>query len=328
MRVVVAGAGGRSLTRGDHGQRGGGWRPHLALVAVQLFFGTWPIVGKIVLRALPSTTLAAARVLGGALAFLILSRSFKRIAAAGRTDYLRFALYGLLGVALNQLLFIKGLSLTTVINANLLGTMIPVFTLAGSVVLGRESFSPRVALGLAVAAFGAAYLINPFGADFSESSTAGNLLLVANAFFYGLYLALSQDAIRRYGAMTVLTWMFLLANVVTLPVGLYSLKDVQPAGVGTTVWLALLYIVVVPTVLTYYLNAWALGRVEPSVVAVYIYLQPLIALALAPLVLGERPGSRTLVSALLIFAGVGIVTIKRRSREFEEVSERPDATGR
>ncbi|HLL73972.1 MAG TPA: DMT family transporter [Pyrinomonadaceae bacterium] len=305
-----------------------GLRPHLALVAVQLFFGTWPIVGKLVLRAMPATTLAAARVFGGAVAFLLLSRSLKRIAAARRSDYLRFALYSLLGVALNQLLFIKGLSLSTVINANLLGTMIPIFTLAGSVALGRESFSSRVALGLTVAALGAAYLVNPFGADFSQSSTTGNLLLVANAFFYGLYIAISQDAIRRYGAMAVLTWMFLMANVVTLPVGLYSLKDVQLANIGAHVWLALLYIVAVPTVLTYYLNAWALGRVEPSVVAVYIYLQPLIALAFAPLVLGERPGSRTFVAAALIFAGVGVVTIRRRSRVFEEVSERPDALGR
>ena len=305
-----------------------GLRPHLALVAVQLFFGTWPIVGKIVLRAMPATTLAAARVFGGAVAFLILSGSLKRLGRASRSDYLKFALYGLLGVALNQLLFIKGLSLSTVINANLLGTMIPVFTLVASVALGRESFSGRVALGLAVAAAGAAYLVNPFGADFSQSSTAGNLLLVANAFFYGLYIAISQDAIRRFGALVVITWMFVFANIVTLPVGLYSLKDVQLTGIEPHVWLALLYIVVVPTVLTYYLNAWALGRVEPSVVAVYIYMQPLIALAFAPLVLGERLGPRTFVSALLIFAGVGVVTLRRRSRVFEEVSERPDALGR
>ncbi|HEY9285163.1 MAG TPA: DMT family transporter [Pyrinomonadaceae bacterium] len=305
-----------------------GLRPHLALVAVQIFFGTWPIVGKIVLRAMPSTTLAAARVFGGAVAFLLLSRSFKRIAVARRADYFKFALYGLLGVALNQLLFIKGLSLSTVINANLLGTMIPVFTLAGSLALGRESFSARVALGLAVAALGAAYLVNPFGADFSQSSTTGNLLLVANACFYGLYIAISQDAIRRYGALVVITWMFVMANAVTLPVGLYSLKDVRLADIEAHVWLALLYIVAVPTVLTYYLNAWALGRVEPSVVAVYIYMQPLIALALAPLVLGERPGPRTFVAAALIFAGVGVVTIRRRSRALEEVSERPDALGR
>jgi drug/metabolite transporter (DMT)-like permease len=73
------------------------------------------------------------------------------------------------------------------------------------------------------------------------------------------------------------------------------------------------------------LNAWALGRVAPTVVAVYVYLQPIIGLALAPLILGESLNARVWVASLLIFTGVGIVTIRRRSRVLEEVSERPDA---
>jgi drug/metabolite transporter (DMT)-like permease len=69
--------------------------------------------------------------------------------------------------------------------------------------------------------------------------------------------------------------------------------------------------------------------VPPSTVAVYIYLQPLIAFAVAPLVLGEEEqwAWRTGVSALLIFAGVAVVTLGSRSRVMEEVSEHPDALG-
>jgi drug/metabolite transporter (DMT)-like permease len=94
-------------------------------------------------------------------------------------------------------------------------------------------------------------------------------------------------------------------------------------------WGSVLYIIFVPTVGAYYLNAWALMRVAPSTVAVYIYLQPLIAFALAPLVLGanEQANRRTLVAALLIFAGVAVVTWGARSRAVEEVSERPEALG-
>ncbi len=90
-------------------------------------------------------------------------------------------------------------------------------------------------------------------------------------------------------------------------------------------WLAVIYIVLVPTVIAYYVNAWALGRVAPSVVAIYIYLQPLLAFGLAPLVLGEKWNSRTIVACALIFAGVAVVTIHGRSRAVEEVSEQPDA---
>jgi drug/metabolite transporter (DMT)-like permease len=93
------------------------------------------------------------------------------------------------------------------------------------------------------------------------------------------------------------------------------------------VWLAVGYIILVPTVGAYYLNAWALARVAPSTVAVYIYLQPLIAFALAPLVLGESGNRRTWIAAALIFAGVAVVTWRARNRVMEEVLEHPDALG-
>ncbi|HEX8160625.1 MAG TPA: DMT family transporter [Pyrinomonadaceae bacterium] len=305
-----------------------GVRPHLALVAVQLFFGTWSIVGKIVLRYLPSTGLVAIRIAGGTLAFLIIRRGAKSLRLDRRSDYARVALYSLLGVALNQLLFVKGLSLSTAINANLLGTMIPVFTLLAGVALGYERFSLRVVVGVAVAACGAVYLVNPFRASFSGATTLGNLLLISNSFCYGLYLAISQDAIRRYGALTVITWVFIFGCVFTLPVGGYHLAHVPLARLPPAVWLAILYIVLVPTVGAYYLNAWALGRVAPSVVAVYVYLQPVVGFALAPFVLGEQLDAHVWVATALIFAGVGFVITRRRTPAFDEVSERPDALGR
>jgi drug/metabolite transporter (DMT)-like permease len=302
-----------------------GARPHLALVAVQLFFGTWPIVGKLVLVVVPATGLVAFRTVGATLAFLFLRRHTGRFRLERRSDYGRIALYSVLGVVLNQLLFVKGLALSTAVNATLLGTMIPVFTLLVAVLLGRERFSARVALGVVVAACGVIYLVNPRGADFSGAHIVGNLFLIANCAFYGAYIALSQDVIRRYGALRVITWVFLFACIVTLPLGAFHLSRVPFAELGWRIWLSIIYIVLVPTVGAYYLNAWALGRVTPTVVAVYVYLQPVIGLALAPLVLGESLNARVWVASLLIFTGVGIVTIRRRSRVLEEVSERPDA---
>jgi drug/metabolite transporter (DMT)-like permease len=302
-----------------------GLAPHLALVAVQVFFGTWPIVGKIVLRVVPSTGLVALRVVGATLAFIFLQRNAKRFWLERRSDYARIALYSLLGVVLNQLLYVKGLSLSTAVNATILGTMIPVFALLVAVLLGREKFSARVATGVVVAACGAIYLVNPSGADFSGARTLGNLCLVANCIFYGAYIAISQDTIRRYGALLVITWVFIFACIATLPLGAYNLAHVPLAHIGWKVWLSIIYIVLVPTVGAYYLNAWALGRVAPSVVAVYIYLQPLIGLALAPLILGESLNARIWVASALIFVGVGVVTLRRRTRDFNEVSERPDA---
>ena len=303
-------------------------KPHAALIGVQLIFGSWPVVGKIALRYLPSTGLVALRVVGATIAFLLIRRVVGGTRIEHKSDYARLALYSLLGVVLNQFLFVKGLELSTAINSALLGTTIPIFTLLVSIVLGYESGSWRIAAGLLLAAGGVVYLINPAQASFTRETNIGNIILLFNSMAYGVYIAISQSMIKRYGALTVITWIFVFGSIVTLPVGGYQLSKIPLADVPSSAWFAMLYIIIVPTVAAYYLNAWALGRVVPSVVAIYIYLQPLIAFAVAPLILGENLNSRTWLAAALIFAGVALVMVRSSSRAIEEVSERPEALGR
>ena len=294
--------------------RTGGAGAHVALVAVQVIFGTWPIFGKVALRALPSTGLVAIRAAGAAAAFLLITRALGRLVVPRRGDLARLALYSLLGVVLNQFMYVKGLALSTVVNATLLSTSIPVFTLLVSASLGYERLTARSALGTALAAAGVALLVDPFRADFSGQTTLGNILLVANTVAYGAYIAVSQDVFRRLGALNAMTWVFVFGGLACLPFGGYYLAQTDAGAVGREVWLTVVYIVLVPTVGAYYLNAWALGRVAPSTVAAYIYLQPLVGFALAPIFLGagERPGPRHGFAAALIFAGVGVVTLRRR----------------
>jgi len=178
-------------------------------------------------------------------------------------------------------------------------------------------------IGLAVA--GVVYLVDPFRASFSAQTTLGNILIIANSLCYGAYIAVSSDLVKRYGALNVITWLFLIGAVVTLPFAAHAWSADGLTSVSVSAWVVVVYIVLLPTVGAYYLNAWALTRVTPSIVAIYIYLQPLLAFGLAPLVLGESWNSRTLVACALIFAGVAVVTIRSRSRAIEEVSEHPDA---
>jgi drug/metabolite transporter (DMT)-like permease len=301
--------------------------PHVALLAVQVIFGTWPVLGKIALRAVPSTGLVAIRVGGAAVSFLLLMGLRGRLVVPARRDLARLALYSLLGVVFNQFLYVKGLSLSTAVNAALINATIPVFTLLVGALLGRERLTARVTLGTLVAAAGVVYLIDPLRASLGGDTMKGNLLLVANTFCYGAYLAVSQDVFKRYGALTAMTWLFAMGALAAVPFGGYHLAQTDFSNVGLLVWLVLVYTVLAQTVGAYYLNAWALERVPPSTVAVYIYLQPLFAFVVAPLLLGagEMPGLRHAVATLLIFVGVAAVTLGRRGRFEEEVSEHPDA---
>jgi drug/metabolite transporter (DMT)-like permease len=300
-------------------------RPHLALIAVQVMFGTWPVFGKVVLRSMSSVSLVTFRIFGAAIVFSLFQRRLGELRRLPKRVIAWLVVSSLLGVVANQLLYVKGLSLTTAINATLLSTTIPVFTLAVSIALGYDRLSIRHVVGIALAAAGVIYLVDPWRGSFGAQTTLGNLLIVTNSFCYGAYIAISRDLFRRYGALNVITWIFLIGALVTLPIAGYSWSAAGLATISKGVWLTIAYIILVPTVGAYYLNSWAIMRVSPGVVAIYIYLQPLVAFGLAPMILGESWNSRTIVACALIFAGVAIVTVRAHSRAAEEVSEHPDA---
>ncbi len=301
------------------------YRPHLALVAVQVLFGSWPLMGKVILRSVSVTSLVALRLIGAALALAFLQRQLKPLLKMPRRDLGLLVLCALCGVVGNQLLYVKALSLTTVINAALLTTTIPVITLFVSIIFGYDNWSLKRVLGIALAGAGVIYLIDPLRAQITTDTTAGNFLLLANALCYAVYLVISKRLLDRYGALNVITWIFLVSAVLVLPLSLFSFGNDNLGAITWTVWLLIAIVILLPTVGAYYLNAWALTHVSPSTAAVYIYLQPLIAFGFAPLLLGEKWSSKTSVATLLIFAGVALVTSPGRSRAVREISEHPDA---
>ena len=288
------------------------YAPHVALVAVQLFFGSAAVLGKAALHTFPSNAIVGFRVLGAAFAFYFLQRFRGDLRLDKKVHYLYFAVFSCFGVIFNQLLFFKGLSLTTATNTSLLSVMIPVFAFLISALIGNDKITLRKILGIIIAAGGVIYLINPLNASFSSATTRGDILVILNSFSYAIYVAISKKLISHYGALKSLAWLFLFASIVNIPVGLYSLSVVDLREVSLSAWLAVAAIILFPTILAYYWNAWALARVEPSIVAVYIYLQPLIGTLAAIFILGEMWKPRIFLAMALIFAGVFLVTRKRK----------------
>jgi drug/metabolite transporter (DMT)-like permease len=288
--------------------------PHIALLAVQLMFGSAPILGKLTLTVFPPYAIVGFRVAGAGLAFYFLQKLRGNLRLEKRIHYLYFAAFSFFGVIFNQLLFFKGLSLTTATNTSLLAVMIPVFAILVSVLIGNDKISWQKVLGVILAAGGVIYLIDPTNASFSSTTTQGDILIILNCLSYGIYVAISKKLITHYGALKSIAWVFLFAGLINVPVGLISLQTVELSQVSLFSWSVLAGIVLFPTILAYYWNTWALARVEPSVVAVYIYLQPLIGTFLAIFVLGEDWKPRIFPAMVLIFTGVFLVT-RKRTRE-------------
>lgn len=278
------------------------FRVYAALVAVQFFFATLPVAAKIVLREMSAPALALLRVAGAAFLFVILQRVLVGERVRGAGDYARLALYGLLGVAANQLLYITALTLTTATAAQTLIATGPALTLLVAIALRRESATAAKWAGIALAASGALFLV---GAELGSGQALGNLLVVLNVACFSVYLVISRDMLQRYHPLTVITWVFVFGAMAILPWGAWALVR-DGGGHSTTMWAALAWIILVPSVAAYYLNIWALQRVEASVVSVFIYLQPVLTALLAVPILGERISARLIPAGLLIFAGVAL----------------------
>jgi drug/metabolite transporter (DMT)-like permease len=232
---------------------------------------------------------------------------------ARKSDYARMAFFGLLGVFLNQMFYVSGLSLTTATNTALLAVLIPVFAVIISAALKYEKFTALKFLGIFLAACGVIYLIDPAKASFSAQTTQGDLLIVLNSFFYASYIAISKDTFRRNGALRSIVWVLIFGSVMSLPFGIYAMRDTNFAAVEVNAWLAIAFIIIFPTAGAYFLNAWAVARVSPSTVVIYIYLQPLIGAMLAIFLLGEPSKPQIFIAALLIFAGVYMVTARAKT---------------
>lgn len=296
-------------------------RVHLVLLLTQVIFATLPVAVKLALRDLSSPSLALLRVSGAALLFVALQAALVRERVRSRKDYARLAGYALLGVVANQLLYITALTMTTATAAQMLQTAGPATTLLVAIVLGRERSSRGKWLGIGLAGAGALYLV---GIELGSGSALGNLLALLNVVCYSSYLVVSRRMLQRYDPLTVITWVFVFGVAGIAPWGLPSLLAESGPVSGAT-WATLAWIVALPTVAAYYLNVWALKRVESSVVAVYVYLQPVVTALLAGPVLGERLSPRILPAAGLIFAGVSLTAwtgrAARRRRERARVAD-------
>ena len=272
-------------------------------------FASLGVVCKLALKQLAPFALIAFRTPTAALIFLAVWLIGWRQRVALR-DLAAISVYALTGIVFNQLLFISGLQRTTATNAIVIQATIPVFTVGVAVLLRRERATSAKLVGLAVAFAGALAVVvgsSVHNLQIFGERLLGNLLIVANSLSFSIYLVISRPMLARYHTMTVITWTFVFGALGVLPFGVRELAATAPTLTAAT-WAAALYIVIFPTVGTYFLNAFALKRAPASLVAIYIYLQPLVGALLAAYILDERPTPGTFAGGGLIAVGIWLVS--------------------
>lgn len=287
------------------------WKVHAALLVVQIAFASQAVEGKIAMapreaggEGIAPAALAMVRMGGAAIVFLAFTQVFRLRVETKWRDHLALAGLSILGISLNQTLFLIGLRSTTPLSASLLSVTIPVFTAVLSVAFRVEKPTLRLAAGFALALGGVLWLTG------IRSIDRGALIVSINSLSYSAYIVLSRQTVVRLGAWTVVTWIFVWGAILFAPYGGPILVHDVP-GWSSRGWMFVGWILAMPTLTAYLANAWALGRSSPTLVTIYIYVQPLIAGTLAWVQLGTPLSGRAAVAGLLILGGVTIVAFRR-----------------
>jgi drug/metabolite transporter (DMT)-like permease len=138
---------------------------------------------------------------------------------------------------------------------------------------------------------------------------------------YGLYLVVVRPLAQKYDPIALLALMFTCGVPIAIPIGAIELAG-EPALVGRD-YAFLAFLIAVPTVAAYGLVQVALKRTESSLVAAYIYLQPIFAAIGAVIVLDERIDGRLAACGVVVLFGVWLAA--RSGNPRPAVTVRPDA---
>ncbi len=250
------------------------------------------------------------RVLGATLLFWIGGTFIKKEKIAFQ-DFTRILLASFFGIALNMLAFFKGLSMTSPISASVIMVMAPILVLSFSTFFLNEKATKKKLAGIFIGMAGALLLI-VYGGGFEleDQSLTGNLLIFVNATSYALYLILIKNLTNKYNPLTFAKWLYLFGLIMVIPFGIGELREVDWHILPLIALQKIGFIVVFTTFLTYMFNLFAIRKLKPTTLSIFIYLQPVLASTYALFTESDTLSEVKIMATLLIFVGVYLVSRK------------------
>lgn len=224
-----------------------------------------------------------------------------------KKDYGRLFLCALTGIAINQMLFIKGLSLTYSIHASLLMLTTPILITFIAAWFLKEKLNAYKIAGLSLGITGAVILITARENTGNASQVLfGDLLIILNAISYTVYFILVKPLMKEYEPITVIRMIFTIGFFLMLPFCWKEFNEVPWEQYTVSSYSLLASIILGGTFLAYIFNVYGIKILGASMAGTYIYSQPVFAAAIAIVILGESLSLYKIIAAVFIFAGVYI----------------------
>ena len=289
-------------------------KAHIALLFTNLFFASnYSLVKLISPDPIGPFAINLARVGISLILFWIVWLFGNTPVKVERKDWGRFLLCALTGIAINQMLFIKGLTMSSIVHAALLTLVTPIVVMLFAIWVLKERFTLYKAAGLSLGIGGAVFLIlQREGGQHASNYLLGDVFIIINAMSYALYFILVKPLMERYSALHVIRWVFTLGFFMMLPFCWKQTAEIPWNNISWVQLLILIYVATAGTFLAYYFNIYGIAKLGPSVTGTYIYTQPVFAVVIAIFAFGETVTWQKMISAALIFSGVFLVNQKKR----------------
>ena len=120
---------------------------------------------------------------------------------------------------------------------------------------------------------------------------------------------------KKYKPLTIIKWVFLFGFIPVFFVGLQEFTRIEWSSFDWQIWLSVFYVVIGVTCFAYLFNIFALSKVNPSVVGIYIYLQPVIATWIAIYFQADSFDLVKGIAALCVFLGVYLLSFYKKEKE-------------
>ena len=230
-----------------------------------------------------------------------------------RKDYVKIFAASILGFFVCQISFLIGLPHITPMDCSVLSAISPIYTMIIAAIVLKEPLTLQKVAGVIISFLGIIYLIvsRTAAAGVAETTLFGIIMIIFNSLSFSLYLGIFKPLIGKYSVITFMKWIFLFAFVISVP---FSAKEIITLNWSTipTIQLAeLAYLIFCATFITYFLIPLGQKRIRPTLVSMYSYVQPIIAIVISISIGMEMLTWQKLLAAIMVFGGVVVVSYSK-----------------
>ena len=287
---------------------------HLACFLAYAIFGFNIIVCKDLTagRLISPLAIFTLRSLGAGALFWLISL-FTPKEKVEKKDYVRIFAASMLGFFVCQVTFLVGIPHITPMDCSVLSAISPIYTMIIAAIVLKEPITWQKAGGVIVSFSGIIYLIvsRSSAGETAETSLFGILMLILNSLSFSLYLGIFKPLIGKYSVVTFMKWIFLFAFVVSAPFSAGEIVALDWSAIPAVQLAELAYLIFCATFITYFLIPVGQKRIRPTLVSMYSYVQPIIAIVISITIGMEVLTWQKVLAAIMVFGGVVVVSYSK-----------------